>query len=789
MKFILIGKHVEAMHRAVSAVARLCLLALSLVTTLPGLAVAADTTPPALTSFTFIPGTVDVSSGARVLVQLHATDDSSGVAYADVLFTSPSGLQALGVYASMVSGTPTDAQLEGTLYLDNASASEVGNWTVAEIWLADNNGNWQSLDTAALSSLGYPTILAVTSDPPSGLSDTTPPVLTSFSFSPTSVDVTSGDATVTVNLHVTDDLSGVSSAYAAFYSPSMGQYQYVYTDKIWGSSRDAELKGTLTLPQFSEAGDWIVYSIGLYDNANNSQWIDNATLTSLGYPTLLTVTSSGQDVTPPQLSSLSFSPTAIDVSSGTQSITFTLDITDSPAGVAFCKPNCYYTIALESPSGKQTQYEADWNVTRQSGTDQAGIWQVPVNLPRYAEPGVWKISYIVLHDHVGNVAWLDKAILQARGFPTTFSVVSSPSDTQPPQLTNLDFNPKFVDTTTGYKPITLTMSAVDNLAGVDVNYHSISPNLSSPHYLQFNSPSGGQSVWIYLQTLVGGTALNGTWQGSTGLPQFSEAGTWNLVYAYLSDAAGNRVSYDQAQLQAMGLPTSLEVILPSLAVDGYITDPATDTTIKDDVFGDRAQLIIPAGVLSGAAQVSLDVLSADLHMPVPTGFSTNGTNFVNIKLDPEPTPPFPAPGLTIVLPLLSQMNPGDPLTLYRIDPVSGNLTPEPSINGGLVVGTVNPDGLSATFQGVGSLSTVVGLIATGAVLGDLDGDGKVNCADIAIVRKSFGKRLNQPGFDARADTNHDNVVDVRDLAFVSRKLTAGVVCRITPSGAIQVSPP
>jgi hypothetical protein len=239
----------------------------------------------------------------------------------------------------------------------------------------------------------------------------------------------------------------------------------------------------------------------------------------------------------------------------------------------------------------------------------------------------------------------------------------------------------------------------------------------------------------------------------------------------------------------MGLPTTLEVILPSLAVDGYVTDPTTDTTIKDDVFGDRAQLIVPAGVLSGPAQVSLDVLSADLHMPVPAGFSTNGTNFVNIKLDPEPTPPFPAPGLTIVLPLLNQMNPGDPLTLYRIDPVSGNLTPEPSINGGLVVGTVNPDGLSATFQGVGSLSTVVGLIATGAVLGDLDGDGKVNCADIAIVRKSFGKRLNQPDFDARADTNHDNVVDVRDLAFVSRKLTAGVVCRITPSGAIQLSPP
>ena len=63
------------------------------------------------------------------------------------------------------------------------------------------------------------------------------------------------------------------------------------------------------------------------------------------------------------------------------------------------------------------------------------------------------------------------------------------------------------------------------------------------------------------------------------------------------------------------------------------------------------------------------------------------------------------------------------------------------------------------------------------VPGDLDQNGIVDCTDLAIVRLSFGKRAGQPGFDPRADTNADNVIDVRDLSFVAQKLPRGTVCR------------
>lgn len=60
--------------------------------------------------------------------------------------------------------------------------------------------------------------------------------------------------------------------------------------------------------------------------------------------------------------------------------------------------------------------------------------------------------------------------------------------------------------------------------------------------------------------------------------------------------------------------------------------------------------------------------------------------------------------------------------------------------------------------------------------GDLNSDSTVDCSDLAIVRASFGKRSGQFGFDLRADTNGDNIVNVRDLAFVSQKLPAGTKC-------------
>lgn len=70
---------------------------------------------------------------------------------------------------------------------------------------------------------------------------------------------------------------------------------------------------------------------------------------------------------------------------------------------------------------------------------------------------------------------------------------------------------------------------------------------------------------------------------------------------------------------------------------------------------------------------------------------------------------------------------------------------------------------------IGGVETVVSFNYS-ALPGDLNGDGKVDAQDLAVVRASVGKKAGIAGFNPIADVTRDGVVDVRDLAFVSRNV-------------------
>lgn len=72
--------------------------------------------------------------------------------------------------------------------------------------------------------------------------------------------------------------------------------------------------------------------------------------------------------------------------------------------------------------------------------------------------------------------------------------------------------------------------------------------------------------------------------------------------------------------------------------------------------------------------------------------------------------PLPAPGVTLVLPLMHPMTAGDRLDLFRVDPATGQYVSELDVNGAPVMGTVDVDGVTATFHNVMHLSTVVGMV-------------------------------------------------------------------------------
>ncbi len=72
---------------------------------------------------------------------------------------------------------------------------------------------------------------------------------------------------------------------------------------------------------------------------------------------------------------------------------------------------------------------------------------------------------------------------------------------------------------------------------------------------------------------------------------------------------------------------------------------------------------------------------------------------------------------------------------------------------------------------------------------DVDGDGFVTVADLAVVRASFSRTCGQSGFNSDADVNRDWTVNVLDLASVSRSLGQRVAARRIPQGAaIAIDP-
>ena len=105
---------------------------------------------------------------------------------------------------------------------------------------------------------------------------------------------------------------------------------------------------------------------------------------------------------------------------------------------------------------------------------------------------------------------------------------------------------------------------------------------------------------------------------------------------------------------------------------------------------------------------------------------------------------------------------------------SRDASPEPDI---VLSGTSAPG--SVTTYEVSYASAVGGVTTatkTQIAKADLNEDGVIDCADLAIVKASFGKKFGQIGFDPRADINGDGVVNIFDLSIVAKQLPAGKTC-------------
>jgi hypothetical protein len=106
--------------------------------------------------------------------------------------------------------------------------------------------------------------------------DVAPPQLLDVSFEPKTIDTSKGPVTVTVSVHVTDDLSGLKHVALFFRKAETTQQNQVefypdssWTDTIDGDSLNGQFAATMTIPQYAAFGEWEMYYVMLQDNVGN----------------------------------------------------------------------------------------------------------------------------------------------------------------------------------------------------------------------------------------------------------------------------------------------------------------------------------------------------------------------------------------------------------------------------------------------------------------------------------------------------------------------------------------
>lgn len=377
------------------------------------------------------------------------------------------------------------------------------------------------LRRAAFAGALVSIVVAGTAAPAFGQCDREDASLTSFAISPGTVDTTAAARDVTCTFAVTDPLAGVEQVMCEFQSPSFAYLRRcTATTPVSGTPHNGVYSCVVPFPRYSEPGVWMA-NVAVKDRVGNdlSVYPPQPPL-----PSTVTVVST-PDTTNPVLGTFSIAPTAINTSAAARNVTCTMPATDALAGVAEA------TCIVGSPVGQVQRCTSSVPV---SGTRNNGVFACTLTVPRYADAGTWS-STVYLVDQVGNTSINQPS--------TALSVTSSPEDIAIPSVAAFDFAPQTVDTGSGPRTVTCSMTVADALSGVD--YAACAFRYTDPGTFEqyergctATSPSSG-------------TAQSGTFTCNVTFPRYTPGGAW-ASQVTLIDSVGNSRVLDSALVLDVG---------------------------------------------------------------------------------------------------------------------------------------------------------------------------------------------------------------------------------------------
>ena len=249
-----------------------------------------DMAAPELTEFSLTPSEVDTTlSNQTIFAELTIVDNMSGVDYVDLEMKNGNASIEFDNFVR-TEGNNDDGVFAATAILPHGSAA--GDWDVFELIIGDDAENELNMDTASIE-VDFGVGSATVTNNATAV-DVTDPELTAFSLTPSEVNTTSSDQTITVNFTATDDISGVDDLDMEMHDISgENSISFSAINLESGNQNDGEYTATATLPMGSMPGEWSVAAFDLSDVVENELSMDVTSLEDVFGAGSATVTNIG----------------------------------------------------------------------------------------------------------------------------------------------------------------------------------------------------------------------------------------------------------------------------------------------------------------------------------------------------------------------------------------------------------------------------------------------------------------------------------------------------------------
>lgn len=617
-----------------------------------------DLEAPELQSVEFTPLNIDVTAASgNVTLIVRITDNLSGFKGGSFILESSSRTKEkiFTINAGhRTSGDALDGIYEKTLTFEEFS--EPGTWTLEIAQLSDETTNTRRYLVAELQGLGFDKTIEVTS-----FVDSQAPALQSLTFSTPIIDVNNGPNTVTLDVGITDNLSGFYFANVWFFAPigSGGSFRggIFGVNQLVPGSGDA-LAGiyrtTVLFPEFIVPGEYRL-QFQFSDRANNRETFTIADIQALNLPATITVLSDPVDAEPPVLVAFDFSPKVINTVLSDDTTTANVNITDDAAGFNFG------IINFVSPSGNQVrQLRIGFNDLI-SGDIRNGYYESDATFPRFSEFGKWRITGFRIDDRVSHgTGFMSQQTLIDLGFPTELlieGVIANGSGvfTVFPEGGTIQTDDGILEMEFGNGSLSeetdITITRVGRFDPVDIivgtNPNSLIGNVIAEYNFEPDGLIFAEGSPVTVTMTIDVTALNSTQRSKLDIYTFDEAADLFVevpdadiisIVKTPPDSSGNEFMVFTFSLAHFSTYAVIENISDvgddSTAPEVAVTVPQDGDSVQDNV-----TLIVKVTDESSIASVKLSIREADGGTGVIGAFeevsatARTGTDFWDLNFD------------------------------------------------------------------------------------------------------------------------------------------------------------